>query len=229
MRLSESSWNYWDLLIGIGLIAPAYAASALVMVLMGNAPKIVKANLGTLVFYLVLFSAMYFVLSGKYSKSVKDGLAWGPGAVASWKAALAGVVLAFAVSMLGALLPSADPVTPMSGYLESKLGLGLILIASTTIMPVCEEITFRGFVLPLLADTLGVWPAVGVTAIPFALLHGQQYSWAWQSILVLLLTGIAFGWMRVASRSTISASVMHASYNLIPSLFSIADHPELSR
>lgn len=229
MRLNEPFWNYWDLLVAIGLCAPAYAANALVLLVIRNAPKVVKANLGTLVFYGVLFGAVYFVLSRKYSNSLKNGLALTLGPISSWKAALAGVVLAFAVSALGALLPAADPVSPMSGYLESKLGLVLVLIASTTIMPVCEEITFRGFLLPLFAKTLGIWPAIVVTALPFALLHGWQYSWAWQPILVLLITGTAFGCMRVACQSTISAGVMHASYNLIPSLISIADHPELSR
>ena len=229
MRLSETFWNYWDLLLALGLCAPAYAANALVLQVMGNAPKIVKVNLGTMVFYGVLFGGMYFILSRKYSNSLEVGLALLQGTISSWKAVLAGVALAIAVSVLGALLPSADPVSPMSGYLESMLGLALVLVASTTIMPVCEEITFRGFLLPLFAKTMGIWPAIVVTALPFALLHGWQYSWAWQPILVLLITGTAFGWMRVASQSTISAGVMHASYNLIPSLISIADHPELSR
>ena len=117
MRLSEPFWNYWDLLIALGLIVPAYTAYAILFVLLGNAPKIVIATIGTLVFYGV------------------------QGGIAHWKAALAGVALAHCVSLAGA----------------------------------------------------------------------------------------AFEWMRSFSESTISASIMHASCNLIPSLAAIGSYWELSR
>jgi membrane protease YdiL (CAAX protease family) len=65
--------------------------------------------------------------------------------------------------------------------------------------------------LPVLAQTTGTVPAVIITAVVFALFHGPTNLAHWVSFTA---TGIAYGWMRVASRSTTAAALMHAAYNL---------------
>ena len=77
--------------------------------------------------------------------------------------------------------------------------------------PILEESLFRGCLLPLLAQTTGNGPAVILTAILFALFHQPADLAHWVSFTA---TGIAYGWIRVASRSTAAAAVMHATYNL---------------
>jgi membrane protease YdiL (CAAX protease family) len=53
-----------------------------------------------------------------------------------------------------------------------------------------------------------------VTALPFSLLHGPQYNWSWQRLLVLTLASIAFGLIRHRTGSTAASSLTHAAYNL---------------
>ncbi len=80
--------------------------------------------------------------------------------------------------------------------------------------PAWEELLFRGFLFPLLARSLGPWPGIIVTAIPFALLHGAQAQWTWQNLVVIGLAGVTFGFVRYKTGSTIASAMVHAGYNL---------------
>jgi len=77
---------------------------------------------------------------------------------------------------------------------------------------VLEESFFRGCLLPLLAKTIGNPAAVILTALLFALLHQPSNLAHWVSFTA---TGVAYGWIRVASRSTTAGALMHATYNLV--------------
>jgi membrane protease YdiL (CAAX protease family) len=70
--------------------------------------------------------------------------------------------------------------------------------------------------LPVLAQTTGTIPAVIITAVVFAVFHGPANLAHWISFTA---TGIAYGWMRVASRSTTAPALMHAAYNFTLFLF----------
>jgi membrane protease YdiL (CAAX protease family) len=63
----------------------------------------------------------------------------------------------------------------------------------------------------LLAETIGSGIAVILTAILFALFHQPADVAHWVSFTA---AGVAYGWIRVASRSTTAAALMHATYNL---------------
>ena len=45
---------------------------------------------------------------------------------------------------------------------------------------------------------LGAVPGMLLAAVPFGLLHLQQYAWSWRHGLLITLAGAAFGWMRQA-------------------------------
>ena len=68
--------------------------------------------------------------------------------------------------------------------------------------PVCEELMFRGFLQPLLVRSLGAAAGILATALPFGLLHFQEYGNSWRHVLLISLSGVAFGWMRHATGST---------------------------
>jgi len=53
----------------------------------------------------------------------------------------------------------------------------LIGVFGVTIGPLCEELIFRGFLMPLLTRSFGALPA-SAAAVPFALMHGEEYAWA---------------------------------------------------
>jgi len=87
-------------------------------------------------------------------------------------------------------------------------------VASVLAGPLCEELAFRGFLMPLLAKWLGAAAGIVVTGAAFAFVHGPQYKWMWQYILLLSIAGSAFGWARWRYKSTMSSMVMHSSFNL---------------
>ena len=79
--------------------------------------------------------------------------------------------------------------------------------------PVCEELAFRGFLMPLLVRSFGWVAGIIGAALPFALLHGDQYSWTWQYIVLVAFAGMVFGWVRYRTGSTMASALMHSTYN----------------
>lgn len=82
-----------------------------------------------------------------------------------------------------------------------------LLVLGVILGPILEESLFRGCLLPVFARTTGTVPAVIITAVLFALFHGPTSFAHWLSFTA---TGFAYGWMRVASRSTTVPALMHA-------------------
>ena len=91
-----------------------------------------------------------------------------------------------------------------------------VLALGVVLGPILEESLFRGCLLPVLAQSTGNVIAVIITAVLFALFHGPTNVVHWTSFSAM---GIAYGWMRVASRSTTAPALMHAAYNLSLFLF----------
>ena len=95
-----------------------------------------------------------------------------------------------------------------------------ILLASFS-GPMIEEMLFRGLLFWLIFELLkrtgvprsaAVAATVCLTAIAFAFSHNDRHG---LRLYATILTGLAFGWMRVRSGSTAAATVMHATYNLV--------------
>lgn len=93
----------------------------------------------------------------------------------------------------------------------ASVSIANVFLLNLILGPILEESLFRGCLLPVLERSGGKVVAVVVTALLFALFHGPANAalWFW-----LTATGIAYGWMRIASESTSASALMHASYNL---------------
>jgi membrane protease YdiL (CAAX protease family) len=98
-----------------------------------------------------------------------------------------------------------------------------VLLASFS-GPMIEEMLFRGLLFWLILELLrrrglpqsaAAGAAVCLTAIAFAFSHDDRHG---LHLYATILTGLAFGWMRVRSGSTAAATLMHATYNLVLSL-----------
>jgi len=85
-----------------------------------------------------------------------------------------------------------------------------LLILGLVLGPTLEESLFRGC-LPVLAQSAGTIPAVIITAVIFAVFHEPTNLAHW---LTFTATGIAYGWVRMASGSTTAPALMQAAYNL---------------
>jgi membrane protease YdiL (CAAX protease family) len=96
-----------------------------------------------------------------------------------------------------------------------------VLLLASSSGPIVEEMLFRGLLFWVIFELLhrrGISKsAASVTtvllvAVCFALAHTDRIG---IRFFATVLTGIAFGWMRVQSGSTAAAAVMHAVYNFV--------------
>lgn len=212
-------WDYQDLLLFIGAAFPALLAATLLVRSLflgfslrgqGKAPELLLAQF---LWYGFCFGFLYLLLRLKYDRPFWESLGWVRFGERFLRRAGAGALLALGLAVAGAVLRTPDLDMPMKRLLSDRTSVLLVGLAAATIGPVCEELIFRGFLLPLLVRSLGPWPGVVLSALPFAVLHGPQYAWSWRHVLLIVVAGAAFGWMRQRTGSTAASTVMHAGYN----------------
>lgn len=84
-------------------------------------------------------------------------------------------------------------------------------LAVVIVAPIGEETLFRGFLFRGWQRSAGVpWAAIGATALLWAVVHVQYNAFVIAEVLVV---GLALGWMRWATRSTVSTIFVHALLN----------------
>lgn len=207
-------WHWEDAVIFIGLYLPTLLIAVLLFKPIPLPNKAAQTLIPQFVAYAVWFAAMYAVLKLRYDRPVLQALGWFMPPRGMWSALAGGPVLAFAVALLAFAMNTPEIQMPIKDWLTEPNSLVLTAVFAVTLAPICEEIAFRGFLQPLVARSWGAAPAVILTAIPFALMHGPQNKWSWQHIVLLVLVGSVFGWTRHSTGSTAASSLMHATYNL---------------
>src|SRR5665213_3191886 len=192
-RDSRAFWGFDDLALFLGAVLPAWLLGML-LIRFGRAmaPGAFSNNA---VRVLAFQSAIYALLVG----------AW---------CMFGGPALAIGLSVLGVVLRTPAIPTPVESLISGRGSLLLVAFFAVVLGPVFEELLFRGFLQPLLQRPLGAWPAILLAATGFALLHGQEYQWFWQQLLVVGLAGAAFGYARYKTGSTAAAALLHGGYNL---------------
>ena len=216
LKLAERGWDgerpYWSYEdIGIFLLVLS-ALSALLDVLssLHLLPRSQLAHPGFALQTSVIVTLMlvlYLVLKLRYRQAVLRPLGWiWPRRAFVIIAPLVGGFLAAGVGFCHHGYAHDTGTMPFVGLVV----LGLIL------GPVLEESFFRGCLFPVFACSLGPGSAVILTAFLFALFHGPVNQVQWLSFSS---TGLAYGWIRVTSRSTTAAALAHAAYNLVLVLF----------
>lgn len=163
--------------------------------------------------YGLAFIALKLMFATRYGQPFWRSLAW---RFDPWSAVpmfVVGFVMAVALSSLGYWLGARPGQSPMEQLLRDSRTAILIGVLAVTVGPVAEELIFRGLIQPVLVRTLGVAAGIVLTAIPFALVHGLQYAWAWQYVLLIFAAGAMFGLIRHRTGSTATSSIVHAGYN----------------
>lgn len=213
------AWGWEDVALLIGAVLPSLLIGAgLMRVLRKMAPELfgmvaVAALTYQLFVYVFLVGALFLLISWKHGQPFWRALGWTMafrGAIAS---VLAGPVLALGVSFLGVLLHAPDVRDPIREMITGRTALTVVILFGVLIAPFVEELIFRGFLLPLVARSVGRWLAIIFTAVLFALPHGAQNEWAWQQLVLIALAGVAFGFARVRTGATSASFLMHASFN----------------
>lgn len=212
-------WGYQDLALFLSAILPSLALAA--ALLRGSrmlAPRLFFSDAArTLIFqsfmYVFLVGALYLVIAWRYGEPFWSALGWTFPIPRALLLLMAGPALTIALSALGVILRVPSDGSQIEGLIDSRASLAIVMLFGVLLAPIFEEMLFRGFLLPLLARSVGPWLGIFLTAVPFALLHGTQNHWAWQPVVLIGIAGVAFGYVRYKTGSTTSAFLMHSSYN----------------
>ena len=208
-----------DVLLFIGLAFPLFlivffvAAAALKIAHVNGAG--VKILLPQVAGYLAAMIPLYLVFRTRYDESPMRLLRMGVNVKDAGTSISLGILTAFAVTGIAALLQTPHPKMPMDELLSDTASIIAAAIVGVTLAPWFEELLFRGLLQPLLGRYAGVAAGVAVSAFLFALLHGPQYGWSWRHVLLITCAGAAFGIRRAVTKSTGAAVVMHAAYNSV--------------
>ena len=146
--------------------------------------------------------ALYATLKWRHHKPVIAPLGWtAPSVHHAVIAVISGVALALGIALVSHAQHRVMPMIPTIEFLALGLLLG----------PILEESVFRGCLLPVVAHTCGNAVSIVATAVLFAAFHAPSdfMHWAW-----FITTGIAYGWVRLASKTTTASAFMHATCNL---------------
>ncbi len=214
-------WSYQDAAVLAGLALPALIVGTLLVdgvfravsnSAPGQTPQLLAAQF---VGYAILMAVLYALLKLRYGRPFWKSMGFTlPGKSVLVGCVMWGPLLAFGVSLLGLLLRTPEMDMPIKKFLQGREAVLLVAIFGSTLGPLCEELFFRGFFMPLVVRSLGTVAGIVIAALPFAVLHGPQYGWSWRHILLVTVAGAVFGWIRHRSASTTAATVMHATYNL---------------
>jgi membrane protease YdiL (CAAX protease family) len=206
------AWSYEDLVLFVGALIPCFTAALVLMRVIRFPGEGVQTMALQFLFYVLLLAILYFLVARRYGQPFWRSLGWTLRFRGMGWCIVAGPILAIGLATLGAVLRApAEPV--IQNLVTDRLSLIVVVVFGSLLAPAFEELVFRGFVFPLLARSLGAWPGILLTALCFGLLHGSQFHWAWQSILVIALAGVAFGFARYTTGSTAAAAAVHIGYN----------------
>lgn len=212
-------WGYQDLALFLSAVLPSLALAG-VLLRAGRvlAPRwFVGDAARTLVFqsfmYVFLLGALYLVIAWRYGEPFWSALGWNFPIPRAWLLLAAGPALTVALSALGVLLRVPSDGSQIESLIDSRASLAVVMLFGVLLAPIFEETLFRGFLLPLLARSVGPQLGILLTAVPFALLHGAQNRWAWQPVVLIGLAGAVFGYVRYKTGSTTAAFLMHSAYN----------------
>ncbi len=126
-----------------------------------------------------------------------------------WAIGLA-ITLGFFLTWLYGLFGSSSPPTRQSVEGLSSLDWQLVLVL-VVLIPLSEEIIFRGWLLERCSRVIGAYWALPISAVAFSAIHPIGLF----GNVLLLLPGFAWGWLWLRYRSIWICTTSHATYNLL--------------
>jgi membrane protease YdiL (CAAX protease family) len=230
-------WTGWDVLyivmvmlgslliclLGITMIVKRVAYPDLAFMQVMSFPLVAFG--GQMCSYLVTLGFMF-------TTATHSGDGFGPAVRWNWPrtwATYLGLGIAFAIGLqfLARFLPLPKEI-PMEAFFKTALRAWIISIAAMTLVPLMEELFFRGFLYPVVARRTGVIFAVLFTAVSFTAIHIPQLadphmplSQSWGAVLLIFIIGLALTIVRAVKKSVAAGVLMHMAYNGLTSLAAI--------
>ena len=237
--LSENPpWSGWDVLyivmvmfgslliclLGLTMVVRRVAYPGVAFMQVMSFPLVAFA--GQMCSYLVTLGFMFT------TATQNSGGGFGPAVRWNWPRAWAvylGLGIAFAIGLqfLARFLPMPKEI-PMEAFFKTALRAWIISIAAMTLVPLMEELFFRGFLYPVVARRMGVIFAVLFTAVSFTAIHVPQLadphmplSSSWGAVLLIFIIGLALTIVRAVKKSVAAGVLVHMAYNGFTSLAAI--------
>ena len=126
---------------------------------------------------------------------------------------LGGVALALFVDFASRYLPMPKSL-PIEKFFTDAPTAYLMSALGVILAPLLEELFFRGLFYPLVRRSVGVTPAVLLTATLFAFIHGAQLGYAWAPLLSIFVVGVVLTLVRQLTESVSASYLVHCGYNL---------------
>jgi membrane protease YdiL (CAAX protease family) len=133
------------------------------------------------------------------------------GAVAAWL--MVTPVVTFTGWLLVRLLGDPGGSNPLLELVLSSrdpIALGLMAFTAVVLAPLFEEVIFRGALLPVLTESVGVFWGVVLSGLTFGLAHISIGELAPLTVL-----GIGLALMRLSSGRLLPCVLMHALWNAV--------------
>jgi len=216
----QDSWDFTDLGLFLGAIVPCYLIGAL-LVYAGKAVApgaFASEGVRTLVFqcalYALMLGALFALATVRHDQPLWRSLGWTLAFRGAWLCLAVSPFLAFGLAALGALTRAPLIPNPVENLISGRVSMFIAAVFATILGPLFEELFFRGFLFAVVQGVAGAWPAIALTSVVFSLLHGPEYQWAWQHLVVIFVAGVAFGFARYRTGSTAASTLLHAGYNM---------------
>ena len=155
----------------------------------------------------------------RYHQSFRDGLYFNlvPGRDVVKSIAL-GAVAAFIGGGIMALFGSGDSaISELVAHTDpnnpDKVILHYPILALFVLVPIVEEIYYRGFIYGIIKHRYSVRWAIGLTIIWFGLIHAPQLAGDWIGLPVVTAAGALFTWLRYKYDSVVPGLICHLTYN----------------
>lgn len=217
----NANWGWKEALVSVGIMGPSLligtvGAFAVGYVVTGAPPDakhiMVPSQIAA---YACWLAGVWLLFRSKDLSAWRElHMQWPSSGTFGYLALGPGIMIA--VGLLAPLLRAKDvDVNVLRQILSDPVARPMLIAFGITIGPLVEEMLFRGILLPVAVRGIGVAGALALTSIPFALVHGPQYSWSWQHILLLVFVSVAFGVVRLRSGSTMASTLTHGAYNLM--------------
>jgi membrane protease YdiL (CAAX protease family) len=211
-------WDYSDFFLFTGLLVASLTVTLFLAAILLKVSSLGlgwKLILPQLILYALVLSTLAAILRVRYDQPLWRSLGWRPISLAIALAALlAGPFLAIGLGLLGTALHTPEIDLPFQQTLGSPSTTVMLGVVVVILGPVCEELVFRGFLMPLLVRSLGVVTGVVATGVLFGAMHGYEYEWSWRHMLLISMAGCIFGWASYKTRSTTVSVFMHSTFNL---------------
>lgn len=214
----EPFFDYADLFLFIAAAVPCL----LLAVLLVRAARIVSpasASVEVLVvqtvWYFLIFGALAALFRIRYHRPFWRSLGWRPITfLTAAGAILAGPLLAIGIGLVGSAMRTPEINLPFEQMLGSRATVAFLGVVVVILGPLCEELAFRGLMMPLLIRSFGAAGGIVLTGVIFGCVHGYEYEWSWRHMLLISAAGCIFGWAKYKTQSTVTSAFMHATFNL---------------